>query len=135
MEQAFTIFHEALWNASIIPFSHEATLAAMAGFGGFDLTIPTLFAIAGGTLGQMLNLMIGMFVLRFYIAGKLHVSEYWYNKCAQLFNKYGVWLLIFSWVSILKILVVFAGFLGTRPRFALPLILIGQVYHYSNYLM
>ena len=135
MEHYFTLFYEAAWTASIIPFSTDATFVSMVSFGGFDMRIPAILSIMGATLGQIFNLMLGKFLLSFHKKGILHVTEYWYNKVSNAFNKYGVFLLLFSWVSFLKVLLVLAGFLDTRIRFALPLALIGQIYHYSSYLL
>ena len=132
MEYYFKIFYESAWSASVIPFSNEATFFAMQAFGGFDMKIPVLLAVTGATLGQLFNLMLGKFLLSFYRKGQLHVSEYWYNRVSVLFNTYGIFLLLFSWVSILKVLVVLTGFVGTRTRFALPLIVLGQFYYYGH---
>ena len=134
MEYNFQIFYEALWSASIIPFSTDATFSALAYFGNNDMRIPIILGIIGGTLGQIFNLLLGHFMMKLHHKGKLHVSEHWYNKCSGIFNKYLVWLIVFSWVSILKMILVFGGFLGTRLRFALPLIIIGQIIHYGSYL-
>ena len=135
MNNYYSVFIEALWSASIIPFSTDATFAAMSAFGGFDMKIPALIAIIGATLGQIFNLMLGGFLLGFHRKGLLYVNEYWYNRVSVIFNKYGVFLLLFSWVSFLKVLLVIAGFLDTRIRFVLPLVVIGQIYHYSSYLL
>lgn len=134
MDYNLNVFLEALWGASILPFGSEATFAAMAAFGTFDMKIPALLALTGGVLGQLLNLTIGRVFLSLHHKGLLFVKQYWYDRIATLFNKYGTWLIVFSWVSILKLVLIFAGFLGTRTRFALPLILAGQVYHYWQYL-
>jgi len=135
MDYNAQVFLEALWAASIIPFSNDATFSAMAAFGNFDMHIPAVIAIIGATMGQIFNLIIGRLFLELHKKGLLYVKAVWYDRIAGIFNKYCVFLLLFSWVSILKLLLVFAGFLGTGIRFALPLILIGQIYHYSSYLM
>jgi len=135
MDQNAQVFLEALWSASIIPFSNDATFAAMASFGGFDMKIPALLSIIGATLGQVFNLIVGKLLLECHRKGWLFVQPHWYDKIALIFNKYFIWLLVFSWVSIVKFSLVFAGFLGTRTRFALPLILIGQIYCYGSYLL
>ena len=135
MDYNTQIFLEALWTASIIPFSNDATFAAMASFGGFDMHVPAVIATIGATMGQSFNLIVGRLFLELHKKGLLYVKPAWYEKIAGIFNKYCVWLLLFSWMSILKLVLVFAGFLGTGIRFALPLILIGQIYHYSDYLL
>ena len=135
MEHYFNIFFEALWTASIIPFSSDATFASMSAFGGFDMKIPFVLAVTGATLGQIFNLMVGKFMLQLHQKGRLYVSEIWYQRVAYYFNKYGIFLLLFSWVAFLKVLLIIAGFVGTRVRFALPLVILGQIYHYGSYLL
>jgi len=135
MDHYFDVFFEALWTASVVPFSTDATYAAMNAFGGFDMRVPFALAVTGASIGQVFNIVVGKFLLTLHQKGQLHVSEKWYGRISQNFNKYGIFLLLFSWVSFLKVLVVVAGFVGTRIRFALPLIIIGQIYHYGSYLM
>ena len=135
MDHYFQVFYEAAWSASIIPLSSDATFTAMQLFGGYDMRFAAMLAVTGATLGQIFNLMVGRFLLTFHKRNLLHVSDYWYARISTLFNKYGVFLILFSWVSIMKVVLVLAGFLDTRIRFVLPLIVIGQLYHYGSYLL
>jgi len=135
MDHYFQVFYEAAWSASIIPLSSDAAFQAMRLFGGYDMQFAVFLAVTGATLGQIFNLMLGKFLLTFHRKNLLYVSDYWYARVATLFNKYGVFLILFSWVSILKVILILAGFLDTRIRFVLPLIVIGQLYHYGQYLL
>jgi len=129
------IFLESAWVASIIPMSSEPTFFAMKAFGGYDMAIPFLLAIAGATLGQSLNWLVGKMLLRLEKNKKLNISDYWYHRVAGLFNQYGIFLLLLSWVPLCNLLVVLAGFVGTKPKIVLPLIIIGQAAHYGSYLL
>lgn len=131
MEHYFNVFIEALWNASVIPLGHEPTLAAMQSFGGFNMPLAVTIAITGATTGMMLNWLIGVLILK----SKPRSVGGWYEKASRLFNTYGIFLLLFTWAPMLKILPVVAGFLNVRFRTALLLIAIGQVVSYGRLLL
>jgi membrane protein YqaA with SNARE-associated domain len=98
------------------------------------MPLATALAVAGATIGMSVNWLIGKSLLKIHQKKKLSVSEYWYNKCSQLFNKYGAILVLFSWLPLMKLMLVAAGFLNVRFRFVLPLIIIGHTIGYGYYL-
>ena len=135
MDPYFKVFYEAIWSASLVPFASDATFVAMQSFGGYNMPLAAAIAIVGATLGQLFNFQIGKIMFRFKEKGVLYISDYWFDKISKIFNKYGAFLILFSWISILRVLVVIAGFLNTKTRFVLPLIILGQIYHYGSYLL
>jgi membrane protein YqaA with SNARE-associated domain len=134
MDQFFRIFIESAWTASLIPLSSEATLYAMKSFGQ-DVTLAVIPAILGGTLGMMTNFLLGMLMLRAKRSGIPVIGERTYDKAQRFFNKYLFFLLFLSFLPMFKFLVLAAGFLGTRPRYALILVALGYVLHYGMVLL
>jgi len=132
-EDDVNILLESAWKASIIPFGNDATFFAMKSFGNYDMAVPFLLAVIGATIGQMFNWWIGTILLRH--KDKLKINEHWYAKVSKLFNRYGVFLLLFSWAPLCNLLVVIAGFVGAKPKIVLPLIIIGQAFNYGRYLI
>jgi len=136
MDHYSRILFESAWSASIIPFSSEATLSAMQSFGGFNLPLAVALSVVGATAGMSFNWFLGKMLFRLHQEKKtFNVSEYWYARVAALFNKYGVFLLLLSWLPLLKFVVVIAGFLNTRYRFVLPLVILGHLFSYGFILL
>jgi len=134
MDHYISVFIESARVASIIPFSSEPTFFAMFYFGGFNMLFATALAVAGATVGMSFNWFVGKILLEWHKKRPLHVSEYWYNKCSLLFNKYGAVFVVLSWLPAMKLILVIAGFLNVRYRFLLPLIIAGHALCYGYYL-
>ena len=134
MDNYTNVFIESARVASLIPFSSEPTFFAMFYFGGFNMPLAAAMAVAGSTLGMSVNWWIGSALLKQHKKKSFSVNEYWYNKCAALFNKYGALLVLLSWLPLMKLMLVAAGFLNVRFRFVLPLIIVGHALCYGFYL-
>jgi membrane protein YqaA with SNARE-associated domain len=134
MEFYFKVFYEAAWSNSIIPFASEATYMALKLFGGYNLPGVCLLAVIGATLGQMFNWYVGKLLFRLHKNSSLHLSEYWYNKISYLFNKYALFILLFTWAPLCKLFPILAGFLNARMGFVLSLVMLGQIYYYASQL-
>ncbi|MDE3015418.1 MAG: hypothetical protein KGI29_00640 [Pseudomonadota bacterium] len=126
------ILLETAWKASIIPLGDDPTFFAMKSFGGYDMWPAFALAVFGGTIGQMFNWWVGRLLIKFPVAS---TPPRWFPIVKSLFNRYGVFLLVFAWLPLLNLLALAAGFFGTRARIALPLILIGEATHYGWYLI
>ena len=135
MEHYFNVFFEAVWANSIIPLASEATFLTLKSFGGYNMPLAAALGVVGATFGQIFNFLLGKGLLNLHRKGLLHVNDYWYGKISKLFNTYLVFTLFFSWAPLCKLLVVIAGFLGCKPRFVLPLVIIGQIFNYASYLL
>ena len=129
------ILFESAWVASIIPFSSEPTFFAMKAFGGFNMPLATALAILGASGGMALNWAIGRFLIRFKNSGIFKISDDDYAYGAHMFNRYGIVLLLISWMPLCNLLAVIAGFLGTKPKVALALLMVGEMFNYGRYLL
>jgi membrane protein YqaA with SNARE-associated domain len=131
MNHYLNIFFEAFHTASLVPFSSEATLAAMKAFGGFELWPAVLAGAAGGVLAQWLNWLIGHWLRARRPVGGWHMDEALLGKASAFFHRYLVWLLLGSWLTMGNVLVLVAGFLGVRLGVMLPLVAVGYVARYG----
>jgi len=132
MENYLHILLESAWVASLIPLGQEPTFFAMRAFGGFDMRPAAVVSVIGATCGQMFNWWVGMQLLR--LKQKRSITETWDVKASALFNRYGIYLLVFCWVPLGKLLPLIARFLGARPRTAFALIVVGEIFNYGQYL-
>lgn len=131
MNPYVTVFKDAAWNASIIPFSSEATLFAMRGFGGFDLHLALMMTIVGAMAGLLFNWGIGRLILLLFRRGKVRMNQAQYEKASFVLRRYFLFLLLLCWNPMLNYMPVVAAFLGVRLRIALPLMLVGEAGYYT----
>lgn len=132
-ENYLKVFYEEAWTNSLIPFAPDATFLAMKLFGGYNMHVAALIATAGATIGLISNWCIGKLLLRMHVTSTMHIRQDYYDRICHIFNKYLVFVLLFSWVPLCKILLLLAGFLDSRLKFVLPLTVVGQLlYHLSQ---
>ncbi|MFC3166704.1 YqaA family protein [Paracoccus fontiphilus] len=94
------LFLSALASATLLPGSSEAALLALLATGNGDPALLVAAATAGNVAGSLLTWGLGRYVL--------HLSEHpWfpvrptdYTRAAGWFRRYGIWLLLFSWVPV-----------------------------------
>ncbi|HAA92796.1 MAG TPA: hypothetical protein DCS82_13330 [Rhodospirillaceae bacterium] len=113
----------AFLAATIMPFSSEALLLAMAASGDFNSYWLLLFASIGNVFGAVVNWVLGRYSLRWRDHRWFPVSPRRLAQSTDWFNRYGVWSLLFAWVPILgDPLTLAAGLM--RVRFWLFLLLV-----------
>ncbi len=127
----FQILLESLHHASIVPFGSEPTFYAMRAFGNHNMIAPTLLAVIGATLGHIVNWYVGRTLIFFEHKGKLKVSPHWYERTRNFFDKYGIFLLLLSWMPLCNLLVVMAGFLKLPLKKVLLFVIVGLAAHYG----
>ena len=59
-----------------------------------------LFATLGNTLGAFVNYILGKYATDFALS-KGYMKEKHLQKASSLFEKYGAWSLLFSWLPII----------------------------------
>lgn len=92
-------------------------------------------AILGATLGQLFNWFLGTQINKLQRKQQKGFNAAMYEKIQGHFHKYGIFVLLLSWLPILNLFVVAAGMLQVPLRTALPLIIAGQVAAYGFYLL
>jgi membrane protein YqaA with SNARE-associated domain len=95
----FYLFFIAFLSATVFPLGSEALLVYNL---SLDLNIFLLFivATAGNTLGSLVNYYIGLKGEKFLVRKKILKKEK-VLKTKRIFDKYGGYSLLFSWVPII----------------------------------
>ncbi len=132
MENYLKVFYEAVWTNSMFPFASDATFTALNLFGGYNMHMAAIIATAGATVGLISNWLIGQFLLKLHTTSTLHIRQDYYEKICYVFNKYLIFVLLFSWLPLCKVILLLAGFLNSRLKFVLPLTVIGQLLFYLS---
>jgi len=78
----------------------------------------------------MFNWFIGNRLYNSKLKRHFYISDEWYARVKRIFNTYLIFLLLFSWAPLCKMLLVLAGFLETRLIIVFPLVVIGQIFNY-----
>ncbi len=133
-ELYLNVLTEAAHTASIIPFGSEPTLAAMKAFGGYSLPLAAISATIGATIGQAFNWGIGRVMLILKEKQRIPIMEERFQYASVFFKKYGIFVLLFSWMNLFNFVTVAAGFFGVKPKIAFPLLCVGLAGHYGYYL-
>lgn len=125
------VFFEAAWNASIVPMGNDTAFYAMKSFGGYDMTLPLILAIAGATLGQVFNWFFGTLLQKLKYTKNMTLSEDVFIRFEYYFRRYGIYLLLFSWGPLCKLLPILAGFANVPPKTVALIVAIGYLGHYG----
>lgn len=103
------LFLSAFLAATILPVASEVFLVAMLKY-GFEPSLCLLIATIGNSLGAIFNYYIGFLGDPNWLK-KLRVSIDQINRWKDSFQRYGVWLALFSWLPIIgDVLGVALGF-------------------------
>ncbi len=135
MNEYLNILIESAWVASVIPGGAERTFFAMNSFGGHAMLLPCALAIAGAIAGQLFNYILGTLIAKRASATQSHEISGKLLKLREFFVKYGVFVLLLSWLPLFNLFVVLAGMVKIPLRIALPLIVVGQIAAYGFYLL
>ena len=131
MDFYFKVCYEGAWTASLIPLGNDTTYAAMLLFGGYNMHLALILATAGAALGQLFNYGLGYAMLHQRGKYSFNVSEHWYKKVSGIFNKYCVFLLLFSWAPLCNLMLPIAGFTRAPLKVVMPLVTVGYLLHYG----
>jgi membrane protein YqaA with SNARE-associated domain len=124
---AFGLFVSAFLSATILPGSSEAALLLTLTTASNPIWLITIATI-GNTLGASTSWGMARY-LPHYLTKKS--SPKYFQNWADLFQRYGKWSLLFTWVPVVgDAIPVAAGLSGMSFwRFA-PLVLIGKALRY-----
>jgi membrane protein YqaA with SNARE-associated domain len=125
------LFFSSLLAATVIPAQSEAVLVGLHLTGRYSPALLIAVATFGNVLGACINWLLGRYLEHFKHRRWFPVKEAALDKAARTYRRYGVWLLLLSWVPIIgDPLTVIAGLLRTPfPLFVL-LVTIGKLARY-----
>ncbi len=124
------LFLASFLAATILPLSSEVVLSFLL-LNDLNPTILVSLATFGNVLGSFLNYVIGLWGGVFLIKKVLKISEDEFGKAQQIFKKYGVFSLLFSWVPVIgDPLTVIAGALKINLLIFFILVATGKLIRY-----
>lgn len=125
------LFAAAFLSATLLPGSSEVALAAALATGRTGLADALIVATIGNTLGSCVNWALGLFVTRWRGSRFFPVKEKDYARYCTLYQKYGLWSLLASWVPIIgDPLTVMAGVFRTPLRLFIPIVAVAKLLRY-----
>jgi membrane protein YqaA with SNARE-associated domain len=131
LEAYLFLFFDSFFANFILCFSNEMAAKLVIIFGNYNRFLVFIVTLSGSILGLTANFTIGRYLTFLKDTGFLK------NKSAEIanaeikWNKFVVWLLLFSFISaIANPLSLIAGFLRTNFKKFLSLILIGKFSYY-----
>ncbi|BAT61820.1 inner membrane protein YqaA [Variibacter gotjawalensis] len=121
----------AFLSATILPLSSELVLAAAISARPNEVWALVAVATVGNVAGAIVNWLIGRGIVHFRDRKWFPLSAAQYARAEAMFNRYGLWSLLFSWVPIIgDPLTVIAGALRVRFWPFLILVTIGKAARY-----
>jgi membrane protein YqaA with SNARE-associated domain len=128
------MFTASLIAGTFLPFlpgSSELVLGGFLSAGQGEPWMLVLAATAGNLVGAVINYVIGHFVSD--LAGRrwFPVTEAQMQRASDRFNRYGVWILLMTWLPLIgDIITVVAGLLRTNFKIFIVLVTIGKLFRY-----
>jgi membrane protein YqaA with SNARE-associated domain len=95
------LFASAFLAGSILPAQSEAVLAALLMAGRQPAALLVLVASLGNIAGALLNYGLGRSADRFRHRRWFPLSAAGWDRSAALFNRWGVWSLLLSWLPVI----------------------------------
>lgn len=107
------LFLAAFVAATIVPFQSEIIFAGLQVAGQVPVWALVVVASIGNTLGALVNYVLGRGITRFegkrwfpFRPDQMAKAEIW-------FQRWGFWILLFSWAPVGDVMTVVAGILRT----------------------
>jgi membrane protein YqaA with SNARE-associated domain len=94
------LFLSALASATLLPGSSDAALLALLASGNGDPTLLVAAATAGNVARSLLTWGLGRYLLHLSAQPSFPVRPADYTRAAGWFRRYGIWLLLFSWLPV-----------------------------------
>lgn len=126
------LFFSAFTSATLLPGTSEAALAGLIAKETHAIWLLVAVATAGNVLGSVVNWVLGLYIDRFRDRRWFPVSPAALDRASRWFGKYGLWVLLFSWLPIIgDPLTLFAGVMRVRFLPFLILVTLGKAARYT----
>lgn len=131
MFELIGLFTAAFLSATLLPGSSEVALVAVLATGRSSLVDALIVATIGNTFGSCVNWALGLFVTRWRGSRFFPIKEEDYERYCALYQKFGLWSLLASWVPIIgDPLTVMAGIFRTPLLVFLPIVAFAKLLRY-----
>ena len=95
------LFIAAFGAATLLPLQSEAVLLGLFVEGNYTPKLLILVASIGNILGSCVNWWLGVKIEHYKNKKWFPISEYKMKKAQKIYQKYGCWSLLLSWVPII----------------------------------
>ena len=119
--------------ATIIPFGSEMYFATLLSLGKYNSFLLLVSASIGNVLGSVFNWVCGYYVNYFIKKPWFPISENKIQKGTKIFNKYGKWSLLLSWVPFIGDPITFVA--GTLRYSLIPFVILVSIGKVGRYLV
>ena len=124
------LFLDSFFASLLLPLQSEFVLVVMTGFGDYPPVPVLMLALLASGVASAINWALGRFLISKLTVPE--VSKDGYEKLALLFQRYFVWLAVFTWFGVLAPMFIFAaGFFQVSFIKTLAILLVGRALYYS----
>ena len=119
--------------ATIVPFGSEVYFATLLSLGKYNNVLLLVSASVGNVLGSVFNWICGYYINYFVKKSWVPIKQDKIKKGTELFNKYGKWSLLLSWVPFVGDPITFVA--GTLRFSFIPFIILVSIGKIGRYLV
>tara|TARA_Y100000590_G_scaffold64993_1_gene70177 strand:+ start:211 stop:612 length:402 start_codon:yes stop_codon:yes gene_type:complete len=119
--------------ATIVPFGSEVYFATLLSLGKYNNFLLLISASVGNILGSVFNWICGYYINYFVKKSWFPIKQDKIKKGTELFNKYGKWSLLLSWVPFIGDPITFVA--GTLRFSFIPFIILVSIGKVGRYLV
>ena len=119
--------------ATIVPFGSEVYFATLLSLGKYNNFLLLVSASVGNVLGSVFNWICGYYINYFVKKSWFPIKQDKIKKGTELFNKYGKWSLLLSWVPFIGDPITFVA--GTLRFSFIPFIILVSIGKVGRYLV
>ena len=119
--------------ATIIPFGSEMYFGTLLSLGKYNSFLLLVSASIGNVLGSVFNWVCGYYVNYFIKKPWFPIRQNKIKKGTEIFNKYGKWSLLLSWVPFIGDPITFVA--GTLRYSLIPFVILVSIGKVGRYLV
>ena len=119
--------------ATIVPFGSEVYFATLLSLGKYNNFLLLVSASVGNVLGSVFNWICGYYINYFIKKSWFPIKKDKIKKGTDIFNKYGKWSLLLSWVPFIGDPITFVA--GTLRFSFIPFIILVSIGKIGRYLV
>tara|TARA_Y100000590_G_C15199431_1_gene818107 strand:+ start:176 stop:577 length:402 start_codon:yes stop_codon:yes gene_type:complete len=119
--------------ATIVPFGSEMYFGTLLSLGKYNNFLLLISASLGNILGSVFNWLCGYYVNYFIKKPWFPIKKDKIAKGTEIFNRYGKWSLLFSWVPFIGDPITFVA--GTLRYSIIPFLILVSIGKVGRYLI
>jgi len=128
-----SLFTVAFMVATIVPFGSEMYFATLLSLNNYNNLLLLISASIGNILGSVFNWVCGYYVNYFIKKPWFPIKQEKIAKGTEIFNKYGKWSLLLSWVPFIGDPITFVA--GTLRFSLVPFLILVSIGKVGRYLI